>query len=162
MICNMSVVGMYIIFTFYMLLHVAWCMYIQYIQGLCQSRLSTADHALSLLAHATTAVWSLERPYASPPPNLSLLYFLCRASPYPVLRTFTFWWFCMTSACCLHNFLYNHTHMEVWEPCAKHELTWTLENCQWCGEPRFAGAAISVDGYLPQTPRLGKYKSLYS
>jgi hypothetical protein len=32
------------------------CMYIQYIQGLCQSRLSTADHVLSLVANATTAV----------------------------------------------------------------------------------------------------------
>jgi hypothetical protein len=40
------------------------CMYIQYIQGLCQSRLSTADHALLLIASATTAVYSLERSYA--------------------------------------------------------------------------------------------------
>jgi hypothetical protein len=31
------------------------CMYIQHIQGLCQSRLSTADHALSLVAPAPTA-----------------------------------------------------------------------------------------------------------
>jgi hypothetical protein len=39
-------------------------MYVQYIQGLCQSRLSTADHALLLIAPATTAVYSLERSYA--------------------------------------------------------------------------------------------------
>jgi hypothetical protein len=32
------------------------CMYAQYIQGLGQSRLSTADHALLLVAPATTAV----------------------------------------------------------------------------------------------------------
>jgi hypothetical protein len=32
------------------------CVYIQYIQGLCHSRLSTADHALLLVAPATTAV----------------------------------------------------------------------------------------------------------
>jgi hypothetical protein len=32
------------------------CMYIQYIQGLCQSRLSTANHALLLISPATTAV----------------------------------------------------------------------------------------------------------
>jgi hypothetical protein len=32
------------------------CMYIQHIQGLCQSRLSSVDHALSLGAPATTAV----------------------------------------------------------------------------------------------------------
>jgi hypothetical protein len=35
-------------------------MYIQYIQGLCQSRLSTANHALLLISPATTAVYSLE------------------------------------------------------------------------------------------------------
>jgi hypothetical protein len=40
---NKSVVSMYI-------LHVIKCMYIQHIQGVCQSRLSTADHALSLVA----------------------------------------------------------------------------------------------------------------
>jgi hypothetical protein len=40
------------------------CMYIQYTQGLCQFRLSTADHALLLIATATTAVYSLERSYA--------------------------------------------------------------------------------------------------
>jgi hypothetical protein len=40
------------------------CMYVQYIQGLCQSRLSTANYALLLIAPATTAVYSLERSYA--------------------------------------------------------------------------------------------------
>jgi hypothetical protein len=45
------------------------CMCIQYIQGLCQSRLSTADHALLLGAPATTVVYSLERSYAWPPTN---------------------------------------------------------------------------------------------
>jgi hypothetical protein len=40
-------------------------MYIQYtsIQGLCQSRLSTAEFALFLVASATTAVYLLERLY---------------------------------------------------------------------------------------------------
>jgi hypothetical protein len=38
------------------ILQVIKCMYVQHIQGLCQSRLSTADHALSLLAPAITAV----------------------------------------------------------------------------------------------------------
>jgi hypothetical protein len=38
------------------ILHVIKCMYIQHIQGLCQSRLNTADHALSLATSATTAV----------------------------------------------------------------------------------------------------------
>jgi hypothetical protein len=35
-------------------------MYIQHIQGLCQSRLSPADHALPLVAPAITAVKSSE------------------------------------------------------------------------------------------------------
>jgi hypothetical protein len=47
------------------------------IQGLCQFRLSTADHALLLVAPVTTAVQSLERSYAGPPRSLSPLYFLC-------------------------------------------------------------------------------------
>jgi hypothetical protein len=58
------------------ILYVIKCMYIQYIQGLSQSRLSTTDHVLSLVAPATTAVQSLERSYAWWPPRLSLLYFL--------------------------------------------------------------------------------------
>jgi hypothetical protein len=33
------------------------------------------------VAHATTAVQTLERSYTRPPPSLGLLYFLCRASP---------------------------------------------------------------------------------
>jgi hypothetical protein len=36
-------------------------MYIQYIQGLYQPRLSAANHALLLIAPATTAGYSLER-----------------------------------------------------------------------------------------------------
>jgi hypothetical protein len=35
-----------------------------------------------------------------PPPSLSLLYFLCWASPCHILWT-PFSWFCITSACCL-------------------------------------------------------------
>jgi hypothetical protein len=38
------------------ILQVIKCMYIQHIQGLCQFSISTADHALSLVAPATTAV----------------------------------------------------------------------------------------------------------
>jgi hypothetical protein len=36
-------------------------MYINYIKDLCQSRLSTADYALFLVASATTAVYTLEQ-----------------------------------------------------------------------------------------------------
>jgi hypothetical protein len=38
-------------------------MYIQHIRGLCQFKLSTADHALLLVAPVTTVVYSLERSY---------------------------------------------------------------------------------------------------
>jgi hypothetical protein len=48
---NKSVASMYSLY-----LHVNKCMYIQNMQCLCQSRLSTADHALPLVAPATTAV----------------------------------------------------------------------------------------------------------
>jgi hypothetical protein len=37
-------------------LRVIECVYIRRLQGLCQSRLNTADHAVSLVASATTAV----------------------------------------------------------------------------------------------------------
>jgi hypothetical protein len=49
-------------------------MYIQYIQCLGQSRLSTADCVLLLVVPATMAVWPRERSYAWPPSSLSLLY----------------------------------------------------------------------------------------
>jgi hypothetical protein len=38
------------------ILHVIKCMHVQHIQDLCQARLRTADHALLLVAPATTAV----------------------------------------------------------------------------------------------------------
>jgi hypothetical protein len=50
-----AVISLLSICTIY-ILHVTKCMYIQHIQDLCQSKLSTADHALSLVAPATTAV----------------------------------------------------------------------------------------------------------
>jgi hypothetical protein len=31
----------------------------------------------------------------------------------------------------------------------KSQIGMRLVNCQWCGEPCFAGAAIKLDGYLP-------------
>jgi hypothetical protein len=61
-----AVISLLSVFTIY-ILHVIKCMYIQHIQGLCQFMLSTADHALSSVAPAATAVWSLERSYAWPP-----------------------------------------------------------------------------------------------
>jgi hypothetical protein len=49
--------------------------------------------------------------------------------------------------------LYNHIRTEVWKTCVNCEMVCALDNCQWCGETCFAGAAISVDEYLPQIPR---------
>jgi hypothetical protein len=51
---NTSFVRIYKIFTLYMLDMIK--IHKQYIQGLCQSRLSTADYALFLVASATTEV----------------------------------------------------------------------------------------------------------
>jgi hypothetical protein len=49
---------------FFFTLHVIKCMYIRHIQGLCQSTLSTADHAIFLVAPAKTVIYSLEQSYA--------------------------------------------------------------------------------------------------
>jgi hypothetical protein len=49
-------------------------MYIQHTLGLCQSMLSKEDYALSIVTPATMAVETFERPNASPPPSLSILY----------------------------------------------------------------------------------------
>jgi hypothetical protein len=71
--------------------------YKQYIHGLCQSRQCAADYALSyhtLCYNGSSVTWTVVG-----------LYFLCWASPCPILRTFGLWWFWMTSACCLHNFV---------------------------------------------------------
>jgi hypothetical protein len=50
-----SIVIMYILYVIKRM-YMYKCMYIQYIQGLGQFRLSIADHALLLVAAATTAV----------------------------------------------------------------------------------------------------------
>jgi hypothetical protein len=36
---------------------------------------------------------------------------------------------------------------------ANRESVCASDNCQWCVVPSSAGAAISLDGYLPQIPR---------
>jgi hypothetical protein len=47
--------------------------------------------------------------------------------------------------------LCNHTRTEFDKPYAYHE-TVLLGICQWCGNPYFAVAAISLDVYLQQIP----------
>jgi hypothetical protein len=42
--------------------------------------------------------------------------------------------------------------MEFEKPYAFNELVCSLEICQWCEEPWFAGVAVLLDGYLLQFP----------
>jgi hypothetical protein len=46
--------------------------------------------------------------------QLCLLCFRCRASPFPMLRTFLFSWFWMTSACFLHIFVIKSYTYGTW------------------------------------------------
>jgi hypothetical protein len=55
-------------------------------------------------------------------------------------------------------FLYNRKHTEGWKPFANRGSVSNLDNLQWCWEPCFIGAAMSVDMCLPQIPR--RFKSL--
>jgi hypothetical protein len=66
-------------------------------------------------AQTTAVVWTPERSYKWPPPSLSLLCFLCGVSPCAILRTFSFSWLWMSSACLLHNFvMYSYTY-GIWK-----------------------------------------------
>jgi hypothetical protein len=56
--------------------------------------------------------------------------------------------------------LCNHKPMEFGKPHAYRGPMCASENCRWCGEPYFAGAAMSISGILPQIPRRSKHKSL--
>jgi hypothetical protein len=87
-------------------------MYIQYIQGLFQSRLGTADYALvtsSLHYNDSLVTWTV---IYIPSPNLSLLYFLCQASPCPM--------FCCTleSSCVVH--ITQHHYLRLFVFCLLH------------------------------------------
>jgi hypothetical protein len=98
----------YVQFTFYMLLNVCIyvCMYVcinlciyNIYKGLCQSRLSTTNNALLLIAPATTAVYALERSYAWPPiriwPPFRTFREPCRNH---LLKGFCFYYLCMRCA----------------------------------------------------------------
>jgi hypothetical protein len=65
---SVSSISQLSICAFIYILLLTSCLYIQYsVQGLCHSRLSTADYALFLVASITTVVWLVERSYAWPP-----------------------------------------------------------------------------------------------
>jgi hypothetical protein len=56
--------------------------------------------------------------------------------------------------------LHNRKNTEFGKPHAYRGPVCTSGDCEWCGEPYFAGAAISGDMFLPQIPRRDKHKSL--
>jgi hypothetical protein len=56
--------------------------------------------------------------------------------------------------------LCNHKRTEFGKPHAYRGPMCASERSQWCGEPYFADAAISISVILPQIPRRGKHKSL--
>jgi hypothetical protein len=64
---------------------------------------------------------------------------------FMIMNYFCFF-FCIILLC-------NHKRTEFGKLHAYCEQMCALENCQWCGEPCFALAAISTDGFLPQIPR---------
>jgi hypothetical protein len=85
--------------------------------------------------------------------SLSLLYFLCQASPYPVLRTCIFSWCWMTLAFCLNNLVIKSYTYGIWKDIyVYHESGCSLEICQWCREPCFAGAKIMSEVGFEPTP----------
>jgi hypothetical protein len=81
------------------------CMYIQYIQGPLSVQARTTNHALLLIAPATTAVYSLERSYAWPPPSLSLLYFIILLYSQKRLSSYILWSDAMENTCLLVSYL---------------------------------------------------------
>jgi hypothetical protein len=91
------------------MLHVFYtsAIYIQYIQRFTQSRLSTADYALLVIISSnyrnSLDTWTFI--YKWPLPSLGLLCFLCGVAPCQILRTFSFSWLWIISACPLHNFV---------------------------------------------------------
>jgi hypothetical protein len=56
--------------------------------------------------------------------------------------------------------VHSHTQVTEFSLYAYHELVCCLEICQWCGEPCIAGAAVSLDGYLPHISRGDRYRIL--
>jgi hypothetical protein len=56
--------------------------------------------------------------------------------------------------------LYDSTCTEFENPCDYHESAGSSEISQGIGEYCFEGAAILLDGYVPQIPRRDRHKSL--
>jgi len=84
--------------------------------------------------------------------SLSLLYFLCWASPCGMLQISILSWFCIASAYCVHNSVMNSSNCRILNASRS---ACALENCQSCVQACFPGAALLKDTCLPQIPRRG-------
>jgi hypothetical protein len=62
-VCSILVICQYIQKYLFFICLIYKVVYMQYIQGLCQSRLSTANYVLLIVIHGITAVYTLERSY---------------------------------------------------------------------------------------------------
>jgi hypothetical protein len=93
------------------ILHVIKCIYnTSYILGLCQSRLSTGNHAISLVTSA----------------KLKSLVF--PESGFALSNVANFIWLLLVACIILL-----HMSTDVWKSCVHHESVCALENFQWCG-----------------------------
>ena len=64
---------------------------------------------------------------------------------------FSFLKFCMTSICCLHDFMVNsYTRMEFLKLCASHRSLCTLESCQSYNKSCFACVAVYMSVTYPR------------
>jgi hypothetical protein len=84
------------IFNIIYIVHVTCFEYMQYILDLCQSTLSTTAIYHNFRYNSNLPQFPLQQQSSWPPPSLSLLCFRCRASPWPIWRTFAFSWFRIT------------------------------------------------------------------
>jgi hypothetical protein len=85
------------------------------INGLCQLRLSTTDHAFVYCR--LDSAWLIEWLCASPLPSSSPLHSPCKALPCPKLETWK-----TASTCCMYNFVTTHIqnseiHMQILRSC---------------------------------------------
>jgi hypothetical protein len=125
-------------------------MYIQYMQGPFQSRLGTAEYALLttssiLLYYGSLDTWTVVHMTAAKfnPLIFSVSGFaLSNAANISIFMIL--YGFCLLPAWVCHVII-NIRNLES-------ELMCASENWYWCGEPYFAGSAISIGGFRLKFP----------
>jgi IS4 transposase len=112
-----------------------------------------AVYALWRAVQVATQVESLKQSYARPLPSLSLLYFLCQASPFLVSRTCIFSWCWMTLACCLLNLVTKSYTYGIWKDISwirvflgNSPMVWRALYCRCWGFIRCVSATNSQAG----------------